>query len=368
MRHHSKTALAALTIAALFVPGTSAHATTVNRCLAKKIANVGASLSRRARCYAKNAAKPDAETLASCLEKASAKFTGNGTPGRGLFGVPEQQPPCVTVGDQSAFDATIADYAGALDVQVGNPGAPNRCDAAKLKCVGKYGNAIARCSARAANGAGVVNDDCVAKAISKLANGASGYLDKAAASGVDCSVSGDVDALAAGADQFVVDALCALDPIGTGGCPNAPATPTPTPTRTPTPTPTNTTAPSGDVAQLCVDRINQYRASIGRPPYARWTAAETCSDDEAASDSVTGQPHGAFGQCGEWAQNECPGWPGPAETMILSCLQVMWNEGPGSDFSQHGHYINMSSQSYTRVACGFAVLPNGAVWSVQNFQ
>ena len=54
--------------------------------------------------------------------------------------------------------------------------------------------------------------------------------------------------------------------------------------------------------------------------------------------------------------------------MIGNCLQAMWNEGPGSNFATHGHYINMTSHSYTKVACGFAVLANGTVWAAQDFQ
>jgi len=120
-------------------------------------------------------------------------------------------------------------------------------------------------------------------------------------------------------------------------------------------------------ARQCVDTINMYRATLGLPAYERWTEAEACSDDEAASDGKTNTPHGAFPQCGERAQNECPGWPAPAESMIDGCLELMWNEGPGADFSAHGHYINMSSTQYTRVACGFAEV-NGSIWAVQNFQ
>jgi hypothetical protein len=125
---------------------------------------------------------------------------------------------------------------------------------------------------------------------------------------------------------------------------------------------------NGDVAQFCVDTINMHRASIGLPPLARWFEAEVCSDGEAKSDSETGTPHGAFGQCGEFAQNECPGWPGAPEDIIAPCLQMMWNEGPGDDFSKHGHYINMSSTSYTKVACGFWTTAKGSVWAVQNFR
>jgi hypothetical protein len=129
--------------------------------------------------------------------------------------------------------------------------------------------------------------------------------------------------------------------------------------------------PTGDpdeaATQLCVDTINMYRATLGLPPYQRWTDAEVCSDTEAQLDGESNTPHGSFGMCGEFAQNECPGWPAPPETMIEGCLAQMWAEGPGDDFNLHGHYINMSSESYTQVACGYAIV-NGEVWAVQNFK
>ena len=118
----------------------------------------------------------------------------------------------------------------------------------------------------------------------------------------------------------------------------------------------------------CVDKINAYRATLGLPAYAAWSEQGTCSDQSAASDANTGTAHGAFGKCTEMAQNECPGWPGPPETMIDNCLQMMWDEGPGTDFAKHGHYINMSSTTYTKVACGFAQAADGKWWSVQNFR
>ncbi len=121
-------------------------------------------------------------------------------------------------------------------------------------------------------------------------------------------------------------------------------------------------------AALCVDTINQYRDTLGLKAYARWTEQEECSNGEAKSDSETGTAHGAFGTCTESAQNECPGWPGPPDSMIPQCLDLMWAEGPGEDFSKHGHYINMSNPNYTKVACGFHVLADGSVWAVQNFQ
>ncbi|WP_155798598.1 CAP domain-containing protein, partial [Sorangium cellulosum] len=121
-------------------------------------------------------------------------------------------------------------------------------------------------------------------------------------------------------------------------------------------------------AQLCVDTINKHRATLGLPPLGRWTDAESCSDEECESDGNTNTPHGAFGACKERAQNECPGWPGPPQSMIASCLQLMWDEGPGEDFNKHGHYINMSNPEFTEVACGFHTFPDGSVWAVQNFR
>jgi hypothetical protein len=121
-------------------------------------------------------------------------------------------------------------------------------------------------------------------------------------------------------------------------------------------------------AEDCVRIINQYRDSIGLPPYDRWTDGESCADGEAESDAEANEPHGSFGSCGEWAQNACAGWLGTPEGMIGNCLQMMWAEGPGSDFSAHSHYLNMSSTSYTKVACGFTVTPQGTVWAVQDFK
>ena len=44
----------------------------------------------------------------------------------------------------------------------------------------------------------------------------------------------------------------------------------------------------------------------------------------------------------------------------------MFAEGPGP-FAGHGHYLNMTAQGFTGVACGFASAPNGQTWIVQNF-
>jgi len=39
----------------------------------------------------------------------------------------------------------------------------------------------------------------------------------------------------------------------------------------------------------------------------------------------------------------------------------------GQCFEDHGHFINMTSTSMTKVACGFYTTSAGKVWAVQNF-
>ena len=124
-------------------------------------------------------------------------------------------------------------------------------------------------------------------------------------------------------------------------------------------------ASTGDFGQDCVDRINQFRWECQcLPPLARWTEAEGCSDQQSADDQAINGAHAHFGACGEVAQNTCPNWASD-EQVIDGCLQMMWDEGPGEPFIEHGHYINMSSLSYSKVACGHA--SNGGLWSNQNF-
>lgn len=49
-----------------------------------------------------------------------------------------------------------------------------------------------------------------------------------------------------------------------------------------------------------------------------------------------------------------------------SCLEMMWHE-VDNPAGEQGHYEAMSSTSYTRVACGIHVGPDGDVWAVQNY-
>jgi hypothetical protein len=128
---------------------------------------------------------------------------------------------------------------------------------------------------------------------------------------------------------------------------------------------------TGDFYADCVARINQLRWECQcLPPLERWTEAEDCADQQAQYDYEVDEAHAGIGadicEPGGGSQNECPGY-GPSFGIVDFCLQQMWDEGPGEDFQAHGHYINMSSQTVTRVACGRYETPEGDIWSVQNF-
>ncbi|HYJ08608.1 MAG TPA: CAP domain-containing protein, partial [Polyangiaceae bacterium] len=117
--------------------------------------------------------------------------------------------------------------------------------------------------------------------------------------------------------------------------------------------------------QLCVARTNEYRARVGVAPVGRRPDAEACGDAQARADGQSGTAHGAFGQCRERAQNECPAWRGTPDDVVERCLAMMFAEGPGSG-PAHGHYNNMTDRKYTGVACGIAQMPSGELWVVQN--
>jgi hypothetical protein len=119
----------------------------------------------------------------------------------------------------------------------------------------------------------------------------------------------------------------------------------------------------GDTTDTCVSTINDYRSKVGLPAYKRWTGEETCASGQAQSDSKTGTGHGAFGHCGELAQDECPAFPFAPSRALPECLAAMWKEGPGGP-----HYQNMTSTQYTKVACGVFVTATGQTWAVQDFR
>ncbi|HYP88696.1 MAG TPA: CAP domain-containing protein, partial [Polyangiaceae bacterium] len=153
---------------------------------------------------------------------------------------------------------------------------------------------------------------------------------------------------------------------GSATAPAPTAAPVPQPQPQPQPAPGAAGTPLERARQSCVQRTNEYRARVGVAPVARRPDTETCLDAQARSDGISRTAHGAFGQCRERAQNECPGWDGDPETVVDRCLAMMFAEGPGAG-PAHGHYVNLTEPKYAGVSCGFATATNGQLWVVQDF-
>ena len=149
----------------------------------------------------------------------------------------------------------------------------------------------------------------------------------------------------------------------------APPTTSPSPNvNVPVPAPVSPSSDPLDALRArCVQRTNEFRATVTPGLLARQAAHESCEDAQAQSDGATSTAHGAFGRCQEAGQNECPGWPGPLDQLIDKCLAQMFAEGPGSFSGGHGHYLNIVDPNFHGVSCGFSTAPNGKIWLVQDF-
>ena len=158
-------------------------------------------------------------------------------------------------------------------------------------------------------------------------------------------------------------------PAQPGYYPQQPPGPSPKTASVATPAPSPSSDRFASARQQCVTLTNNYRARVGVPPVTRRPENESCADAEAASDSRSGQAHGAFGLCrSAGAQNECPGWDASSpDKSLTDCLASMFGEGPGEPYAKHGHYLNMTNTRFSGVACGFATSSTGSLWIVQDF-
>ena len=125
-------------------------------------------------------------------------------------------------------------------------------------------------------------------------------------------------------------------------------------------------APYTAELRLCVDEINRYRASVGRPPLQRSTALEAFAAAAAEHDGTVHAAHDHFlrtnGGGTALAETEILWWRGFAlKDVIQQGLAQMWRVGPG------GEHYDILSGPYTEVGCGIFV--NGAEMTVaQDFR
>ena len=151
--------------------------------------------------------------------------------------------------------------------------------------------------------------------------------------------------------------ICLLAGVVTGCGRGSPATPSLTP---------------GALANLsanlsyCVDEVNRYRASVGRPPLTRSADLETFAAQAAENDGRAHQAHHWFGMTGgagtAMAENEILWWKGfGVQSVIQQGLQQMWQAGP------KGEHYDIMVGSFSQIGCGIFV--NGSEVTVaQDFR
>jgi hypothetical protein len=111
----------------------------------------------------------------------------------------------------------------------------------------------------------------------------------------------------------------------------------------------------------CVAKTNMYRAMNGKPALTESASLEAYAATGAMYDFTNG-PHAHFqatqGGGIAYAENECPvqgNWMlqpgGDMSALVDQCIAAFYAEGPGSDYSMHGHYINMMGP-YATLGCG----------------
>lgn len=118
--------------------------------------------------------------------------------------------------------------------------------------------------------------------------------------------------------------------------------------------------------RLCVDEINRYRATVGRPLLQRSAALDAFAAAAAERDGTVHSAHDHFrrtnGGDTASAETEILWWHGFAvKDVIQQGLAQMWRVGPG------GEHYDILSGPYTEVGCG--VFVNGAEVTVtQDFR
>jgi hypothetical protein len=116
----------------------------------------------------------------------------------------------------------------------------------------------------------------------------------------------------------------------------------------------------------CVDEVNRYRASAGRPPLARSAQLDAFAAQAAQNDGLSHQPHHWFATTNggglSTAENEILWWQGyGVHSVIEQGLEQMWDGRPNGE-----HYDNMVGP-YSQVGCGIFV--NGSEVTVaQDFR
>lgn len=127
--------------------------------------------------------------------------------------------------------------------------------------------------------------------------------------------------------------------------------------------------------QDCVDRVNKLRALENLNPLVRDQGNEDSADNDARINYVTNIPHSSVS--GD-AQNECLTYSNTSlildeciEKQMYYAEKLCYEKNPGGCYMnntcQCGHYVNITGNSFSELACGFYETPDGKFKAVLNF-
>ena len=137
------------------------------------------------------------------------------------------------------------------------------------------------------------------------------------------------------------------------------------------------TTGNASAQQFCVSETNRYREMNGKADLTEAANLETFADTGAMTDynAMAAHTHFSSTQGGgiAFAENECPGFSGwhlapggDLNALVGMCIAAFYNEGPGTDYNTHGHYINMMG-NYATLGCGIFSATNGDVTITQDY-
>ncbi len=133
--------------------------------------------------------------------------------------------------------------------------------------------------------------------------------------------------------------------------------------------------PCASFYQDCVDRVNNLRALENLSPLVRDQGNEESADNDARANYEANIPHSSVSSD---AQNECPTYPNTSlilddciEKQMYYAEKLCYEKNPDSCYldktCQCGHYVNITDNSFTKLACGLYETPNGKFKAILNF-
>lgn len=103
------------------------------------------------------------------------------------------------------------------------------------------------------------------------------------------------------------------------------------------------------VEEYVLKVLNLIREREGIEPLKLKATSKFCMAQQGRDFFMSNIPHRLFGQCGEKGQNQCL-FKYRQRGLVTECLKHMYGEGPGENFHEHGHYLNIVNPDFKEVS------------------